>query len=55
MPVTVLTDDGRIERPELGGGDAIAPFESELTEAVRAVQSVARRRCWMPPWPATRW
>jgi predicted dehydrogenase len=39
MPVTVLTHDGQVERPELGGGDAIAPFESELAEVARAVQS----------------
>ncbi len=38
-PVTVLTHDGQIERPELCGGDAIAPFETELSEVVRAVES----------------
>jgi predicted dehydrogenase len=38
-PVTVLTQDGRVERPELGGGDAIRPFENELAEVVRAVQT----------------
>jgi predicted dehydrogenase len=41
MPLTVLTHDGRVERPELGGGDAIMPFENELTEVVRAVRSGA--------------
>jgi predicted dehydrogenase len=41
MPVTVLTHDGRVERPELGDGDAITPFEKELTEVVRAIQSGA--------------
>jgi len=39
MPLTVLTHDGQVERPELCGGDAITPFETELTEVVRAVQS----------------
>ena len=39
MPVTVLTHDGQVLRPELCGGDAITPFENELTEVVRAVQS----------------
>jgi predicted dehydrogenase len=41
MPVTMLTDDGQVVRPELAGGDAITPFEYELTEVVRAVQSGA--------------
>ena len=41
MPVTVLTEDGRAVHPELSGGDAITPFENELTEVVRAVQSGA--------------
>ena len=39
MPVTVLTHDGQVLRPELPGGDAITPFENELSEIVRAVQS----------------
>jgi len=38
-PLTVLTSDGQVERPKLDGGDAIWPFENELTEAVNAVQS----------------
>lgn len=37
-PVTVLTADGRVERPQLAPGDAISPFENELGEVVRAVQ-----------------
>ena len=41
MPVTVLTADGRVECPSLPEGDAIAPFENELSEALRAVQSGA--------------
>ena len=39
MPLTVLTQDGRVERPELRGGDAVTPFEDELTEVVRAVRA----------------
>jgi predicted dehydrogenase len=39
MPVTVLTADGRVERPQLSAGDAITPFENELTEVIRAVES----------------
>ncbi|MGA2258250.1 MAG: Gfo/Idh/MocA family oxidoreductase [Thermoguttaceae bacterium] len=38
-PLTVLTDDGQVVHPELCGGDAITPFENELTEVVNAVQS----------------
>jgi predicted dehydrogenase len=48
-PVTLLTHDGQVERPDLGGGDAIAPFENELTEVVRAVQSAGT----MYPWSAS--
>jgi predicted dehydrogenase len=39
VPVTVLTADGQVERPAVPSGDAITPFENELTEVVRAVQS----------------
>ena len=38
-PLTVLAHDGTVERPKLNSGDAITPFEYELTEVVRAVQS----------------
>jgi predicted dehydrogenase len=38
-PVTVLTADGKVERPTFPAGDAITPFEHELSEVVRAVQS----------------
>jgi predicted dehydrogenase len=38
-PVTVLTADGKAERPQLTAGDAITPFENELTEVLRAVES----------------
>ena len=39
MPVTVLAADGQVQRPKLASGDAITPFENELSEVVRAVQS----------------
>jgi predicted dehydrogenase len=39
MPVTVLTADGRVERPQLSAGDAITPFENELTEVIHAIES----------------
>ena len=38
-PLTVLTDDGGTLRPELPVGDAIAPFENELGEVLRAIGS----------------
>jgi predicted dehydrogenase len=38
MPVTVLTADGKVSRPKLGAGDAIAPFAAELGEAAQAVR-----------------
>ncbi len=40
-PLTVLTDDGGTLRPELPVGDAIAPFENELGEVLRAIGSGA--------------
>ena len=39
MPVTVLAEDGQVLRPKICGGDAITPFENELTEVVQAAQS----------------
>jgi predicted dehydrogenase len=39
MPLTVLEHDGQVLHPELCGGDAVTPFENELREVVRAVQS----------------
>ncbi len=38
-PVTALTADGKVERPTFPPGDAITPFENELGEVARAVQS----------------
>ena len=39
MPVTVLTDTGRVLRPELGSGDPIDSFAAELHEVVRCVRT----------------
>lgn len=38
-PVTVLTKDGKVEKPELETGDDITPFVNELTEAKNAFLS----------------
>ncbi|MBX7165014.1 MAG: Gfo/Idh/MocA family oxidoreductase [Pirellulales bacterium] len=38
-PLTVLTKDGKVLRPELGGGDPMDGFAAELTEVVRALRS----------------
>ena len=39
MPVTVLTQDGKVEKPELPNIDEIRVFANELTEATNAVKS----------------
>jgi predicted dehydrogenase len=39
MPVTVLLKNGKVLQPKLGEGDAITPFENELTEAAKAIKS----------------
>ncbi|MHB1037396.1 MAG: Gfo/Idh/MocA family protein [Pirellulales bacterium] len=39
MPLTILTRDGKVERPELNPGDAVAPFAAELTEVAKAVRT----------------
>ena len=36
LPVTVLTKDGGVEKPDFGEGDDITPFVNELTEARKA-------------------
>ncbi len=53
-PLTVLTQDGQVQRPELGSGDAITPFENELTEVVNAVQSNVPSPLLAGRWPAMR-
>ena len=39
MPVTVLTEDGKIDKPELPGFDDVEIFSHELKEVTDAVQS----------------
>lgn len=39
MPVSVLTADGKVTRPELGSGDPLDSFAAELTEVVKSVRS----------------
>jgi hypothetical protein len=39
MPLSVILPDGSVERPELGSGDPIDAFASELGVAVAGVAS----------------
>lgn len=39
IPVTVMHNDGRIERPPLGGGDPISAFVAEIDAAAQVVTS----------------
>ncbi len=39
MPLTVLTADGRVERPQLGSGDPVDAFVAELGEVSRSIAS----------------
>ena len=39
MPVTVLTNDGRLSRPKLGSGDPVDDFASEMKEVVHSVSA----------------
>ncbi len=39
LPLTVILPGGKVERPELGGGDPVSAFSEELAEAVRAVRT----------------
>jgi len=39
MPLTVLTENGRVVRPKLGSGDPVNAFVAEMTEATRAVRT----------------
>jgi predicted dehydrogenase len=41
MPLSLILPDGRVERPELGSGDPVDAFATELTVALRAVVSEA--------------
>ncbi len=39
LPVTVLTEDGKVRKAKIAGGDEIDSFAAELKEAVRCVQT----------------
>ncbi|MBN1852610.1 MAG: Gfo/Idh/MocA family oxidoreductase [Pirellulales bacterium] len=39
LPLTILADDGSVERPVLDGGDPMSAFEAELTEVLRSIGS----------------
>jgi predicted dehydrogenase len=39
MPVSVLDERGKVQRPKLGGGDPVDSFVAELTEVLRAVRA----------------
>jgi predicted dehydrogenase len=39
MPLKVLTSDGQVVRPELGGGDPTRAFETEIAEVIRCAKS----------------
>jgi len=39
IPVTIMKDDGSVERPEMGDGDPIAAFVAEIDAAAESVNS----------------
>ncbi|MBM4000183.1 MAG: Gfo/Idh/MocA family oxidoreductase [Planctomycetes bacterium] len=39
MPLTVFLADGRVERPDLGGGDPLGAFHAEIREVKTAVET----------------
>ena len=39
LPVTVLTNDGRVQRPKLAGGDPVDDFAMEIKEVVRSIRT----------------
>ena len=39
MPLKILTDDGQVVRPDVGGGDPTESFQDEVREVVRCVQA----------------
>jgi predicted dehydrogenase len=39
LPVTVLTNDGRVRRPKLAGGDPVDAFALEIREVIRSVRT----------------
>ena len=38
MPCTVLTNKGRVVRPQLGSGDPVEAFEAEIKEVIRSIR-----------------
>ncbi len=55
MPVTVLTDNGRVLKPKLGAGDAIDSFAAELKEMIRCVRSQSESHLLDGQLAATPW
>jgi hypothetical protein len=39
LPLTVYDDQGGVQRPALGDGDPVRPFEAEIAEIVRSLES----------------
>jgi len=39
LPLTVYDDQGAVQRPPLGDGDPVRPFEAEIEEIVRSLES----------------
>jgi predicted dehydrogenase len=39
MPLKVLTDNGKVERPQLGDGDPLNAFQAEIQEVANSIQS----------------
>jgi len=39
MPLKILTEDGQVIRPEVGGEDAAEPFAREITEVVKSIEA----------------
>jgi predicted dehydrogenase len=39
LPVTVFTNDGRVQRPKLSGGDPVDDFAAEIKEVAKAVRT----------------
>jgi hypothetical protein len=39
MPVTLLTSDGKIDKPDMGAGDPIDSFAAEIQYAVDSIRN----------------
>ena len=54
-PLSVILPDGTVQRPELGSGDPIDSFATELGAAVASVESWDDAHpCCQPNWPGKR-